>query len=424
MITKKVPGVFLLLLICLVGSLVWGGSEELVPLRGSRNAMAIRAFSPRDSVMIIPVQSCDGRITVEKFVVTRGQPTIRQRQGNLLPIGQNDLPVFSLLDESGKVLYQTAFGFPVARTVPLPMDGIRDGVPDVVPISDPEMYLVVPYYKEARFIDIYYPYENTPGFSSDLQILDGYYIKNPPRAEITGPSPVENISTTFATSNFYVLIIASGYTSGQMTTFNNRANNLKTYLLSKSPFSNYAANIVINKYGNTSSLGCYCGCAGIARLMCCNSTKVLNAAAASGYQYDEIIVLHNTSTYCGGGYRDNNNSYKGSSYNTYCMIYSGIYYKSMGLHEFGHSFGNLCDEYSYGSEGYDYYPCVNCRASCSDWSPISPTCQLGCDARTYYYRPDNSIMLTLSTEYFNNVSIQATYSPDGLNKRLDYFTNR
>jgi len=415
MFFKKNPGVSLLIFSLLICASVWATPVKLSP---------DRSFSPANAVMIVPIQSQGGMISVEKMFIAMGKTTPRQKQGTPLPIGNNDMPLFFLLDECGKVLYQTAFTFPAARTVPMAINGKGNGRPDVLPISDPEVFLVVPYFTEARFIDLYYPFENVPSFSCDVQALETTYVVNPPGTGIKKPALEDDISSVAATSKFYVLIIASGYTSGQITTFNTKANNLKTYLLSKQPYSTYSANIVINKYGNTGSLGCYCGCAGIARLMCCNSTSVINAAAASGYAYDEIIVLHNTTTYCGGGYRDNNNSYKVNSYNTYCMVYSGTYYKSMTLHEFGHSFGNLCDEYSYGSEGYDYYPCVNCRASCSDWSSISPTCQLGCDARSYYYRPENSIMLTLSTEYYNTVSIQATYSPEGLNKRLDYFTNR
>ena len=93
----------------------------------------------------------------------------------------------------------------------------------------------------------------------------------------------------------------------------------------------------------------------------------------------------------------------------------------MALHEIGHSIGNLSDEYSYGSEGYTYTPCVNCMASCSQYPSVS-ACQLGCDAEPGYYRPDTSIMYSLSNPVFNDASILADYSPDGLKKRLNFFT--
>ncbi len=424
MLSLKASFLFLLIIVFSFHSLTAGISDQ--PLfskdRKDRN---IQSFSRDNSVMIIPIKTQNGYTGIDEIIVTTGNTSARQRREAQMPARDNELPFFSLSDEQGKVLYETQFSFPAARTVPMAQGGRSDGSPDVIPITEPEAYLVVPYFKEAKFIDIYSPFREIQGASYDLAAIPTSFVFRPRvkqnRDSISG---MENLSGAKATSKFYILVIASGYTSGQMSTFNSKADSLKTYLLSKQPFSNYSANIVINRYGNTTSLGCACGCSGISRLMCCTSSKVLSAAAASGYKYDEIIVLHNTSTYCGGGYRDNNNSYKVNSYNTYTMIYSGTSYKSMGLHEFGHSFGNLCDEYSYGSEGYTYYPCVNCRAACSDWSSISSTCTVGCDAKPSYYRPQDSIMLSLSLEYYNTVSINAAYSPDGLNLRLNYFTNR
>jgi len=157
--------------------------------------------------------------------------------------------------------------------------------------------------------------------------------------------------------------------------------------------------------------------------MCCNSQKVISQAVSSGFLFDEIIVIHNTITYCGGGYREISDAYKVNSYNTYSMAYCGNRMAEMVLHEFGHSFGNLCDEYEYTTEGYNYSLCVNCRDNCNDWSSISNACQQGCDARRDYYRPENSIMLSLSIPYYNSVSIYSTYLPDGLLKRLRYFTS-
>ena len=177
-------------------------------------------------------------------------------------------------------------------------------------------------------------------------------------------------------------------------------------------------------YPNTQDLGCNPGCNGIDRLMCCDSSKVMAAAEGSGSPYDEIIVIDNTATYSGGGMRDGGTTaYKTNSYSSYCQVYDGPYTVPMVLHEFGHSFGDLCDEYSYGSEGYSYAPCVNCRASCSDWATSSGICTLGCDARSSFFRPERSIMLDLNAPYtYNQASIKADYSPDGLGKRLNFFT--
>ena len=147
---------------------------------------------------------------------------------------------------------------------------------------------------------------------------------------------------------------------------------------------------------------------------------MISAAFSSGLLFDEIIVVHNTDTYSGGGYRDSG-AYKTNSYSSYCAVYNGSYATKMALHEFGHSFGDLCDEYSYTSEGYTYTPCVNCRASCSDWSSFAEGCQKGCASKSDYYRPEDSIMISYNVPRFNNASLKAGYSPDGLNKRADFF---
>jgi len=424
MLKIKSSKAVLLMFIYFVYTFVGGSSREPLTLK-DMNPTAGRSFSPHDSMMIIPVrQSKEGNIYIDKLLVTKGKPGLRQIQGTWMQPGENNSPILSLMDECGKELYQTAFNFPAALTIPMSLENPGNGQPDVLPIIEPEIYLVVPYFEEAKFVDLYTPYSIAPEFSCAMEMLPLSYIQGAAVEEDKKNLPGNNpdISPVYAAKNFNILIIASGYTSGEMTTFNTNADDLKNYLLSKKPYSNYSANIVINKYGNTTSLNCACNCSGIERLMCCNSSKVISAAAASGYPFDEIIVIHNTGTYCGGGYREYNDAYKTNSYNTYCMVYSGSYYKSMALHELGHSFGNLCDEYSYTTEGYKYNPCVNCRADCSNWSSISSMCILGCDAKASYYRPENSIMITLSAEYYNTVSIQAPYSPDGLNMRLNYFT--
>ena len=190
---------------------------------------------------------------------------------------------------------------------------------------------------------------------------------------LTPPTP-----TPSQPGMFNVVIIASGYNSSNMTNFQSKAESRKDTLLNTEPFKTYVSKINVNIYSNSEDLGCYTGCDNIDRLMCCNWSSVVSAAAASGYYYDEIIVIHNTSVYAGGGFRESLDAYKLNSYNTYCAVYDGYYSDVMALHEFGHSFGNLCDEYSYGSEGYSYYDCVNCRSTCNDWSDTGGTsCQQG-----------------------------------------------
>lgn len=64
--------------------------------------------------------------------------------------------------------------------------------------------------------------------------------------------------------------------------------------------------------------------------------------------YEHIIVLVNTERYGGGGI-----------YNSYNLSYTkGENYKPVVVHEFGHSFGGLADEYAYSDSDPMYFPDV------------------------------------------------------------------
>jgi hypothetical protein len=372
------------------------------------------------SIMIIGIKAKHNIPDIITIMVKPGNLKNQNRDFQNGPIpGQNTRPLLFLYDSSGKILFKTAFHYPIAKTIPpRPADSDDQNSPDVIPIKEPEVFLLVPFFKAVKFIEIYNPGESIPTCNKEFDKIDVHYeTDNDSFFSIPKPCSGEE-------KKLHILIIASGYSVSDMSIFSSKAAELKTYLLSCEPFLSYASLVDIHIYENLADLGCYTGCSGIDRLMCCNSGKVISTAVSSGYLFDEIIVIHNTNTYSGGGYREYLDAYKTNSYNTYAMVYNGNRYKEMALHEFGHSFGNLCDEYTYGSEGYSYNLCVNCRENCSDWSSISAACQSSCDARSDYFRPKNSIMLSLSIPYYNAVSIYSTYSPDGLEKRLQFFTSQ
>lgn len=73
----------------------------------------------------------------------------------------------------------------------------------------------------------------------------------------------------------------------------------------------------------------------------------------AGTPYEHIIVLVNTDTYGGGGI-----------YNSYNLSYTkGKHFKPVVVHEFGHSFGGLGDEYTYGDDDPMYF------ADTEPWEP-------------------------------------------------------
>jgi hypothetical protein len=361
-------------------------------------------------VMLIDVNLTDSTPNIQKLVL---QPGAFNDMRMKAPSGNISGFRLVVLGHDGSSLYEMEFYFPVSITIPpAPPEGPGDQLPSVIPLHNPEVTLIVPYFEDAGTILIMNPGDPKPAAiksMSDAERETGKDTFPAPQ-----PAPAE-------TGKMNLLIMASGYDSGSFGAFQSQAGVIKSAILGTAPFGSQASKINVHIYANTNNLGCYTGCYGIDRLLCCDSPKVISAASTSGFLVDEIIVVHNTAIYSGGGFRENMNAYKTNSYTTYNAVYDGYYTASTALHEFGHSFGNLCDEYSYGSEGYTYTPCVNCMASCSQY-PSDSTCQFGCDAEPGYYRPDTSIMYSLSNPVFNDASILADYSPDGLKKRLNFFT--
>ena len=73
----------------------------------------------------------------------------------------------------------------------------------------------------------------------------------------------------------------------------------------------------------------------------------------SGTPYEHIIVLANTAHYGGGGI-----------FNSYNLSYTrGKHFRPVVVHEFGHSFGGLGDEYPYGDDDPMYF------ADTEPWEP-------------------------------------------------------
>lgn len=381
-------------------------------------------FPGTEAVMIVGIKSGDNLPEIGSVVVKPGQLN-RQRlafQVRTAPVpGENDRPLLFLRDSAGKTIFKTAFDFPVAQTVPpLPEGMNQPSCPDVIFLKNPEVFLVVPYSKEVEFIEIYNPYASAPAAVTACKKTNLHYeTDNKTVFSFPGPEP-----PPAEFGKFHVLVIASGFSAADMSEFTARAAQLGSYILAREPFQSFSSLMEVHIYENTVDLGCYSGCGGIDRLLCCDTSKVISAAASSGYLFDEIIVLHNTDVYCGGGYREYMDAYKTNSYNSFAASYKGDFFKEVVLHEFGHSFGNLCDEYSYNTEGIGYSNCVNCRDNCDEWAAISSACQQGCSARQDYFRPQDSIMLTLTITDFNPVSIYAPFLPDGLEKRLRFFTGQ
>ncbi|MCK9203117.1 MAG: IgA Peptidase M64 [Bacteroidales bacterium] len=151
-----------------------------------------------------------------------------------------------------------------------------------------------------------------------------------------------------------IAFIAEGYTAGDMEKFRNDASRLSDYILSVEPYSKYTdkfnfyaieapsdeAGVTIpgkDIFVNTSIHSSFYTF-DMDRYMTTFDTKSIYDAAAN-VPYDAVIVLVNSKRYGGGGF-----------YNHYCESTVDNQYSTLVLiHEFGHSFAGLADEY-YASE--------------------------------------------------------------------------
>jgi len=167
-----------------------------------------------------------------------------------------------------------------------------------------------------------------------------------------------------------LVFLAEGYTAGEMEKFKNDAQRMADYIFSQSPFKEYKKqfNVWIVKCPSEESGTDIPGKA-IYKKTVLNSnfytfdsdrylttTDVLSIRdAASVVPYDEICILVNSDKYGGGGI-----------YNHYAISTVGHYLSDKVLiHEFGHSFAGLGDEYYTSSTSYNDFFNLNIEP----WQP-------------------------------------------------------
>ncbi|MBI1934829.1 hypothetical protein HYS31_00155 [Candidatus Woesearchaeota archaeon] len=184
-----------------------------------------------------------------------------------------------------------------------------------------------------------------------------------------------------------LLYIGDAYLNSDQVKFANDVNIFIRGLLDYEPFKSQRNKINFYRIDNTHDLACQYNCGGLKKLICCDWSKVEQAAAHCPHDYVFIIV--NNDTYGGsGGY--------------YSVSYRGNY--NVSVHEFGHSFGGLSDEYVRGScPSCDSKEKVNCDGTpdCPKWSNLPNTnCVKGCTYEEWYRpRENHSMMLDLNGSF-------------------------
>jgi hypothetical protein len=154
-----------------------------------------------------------------------------------------------------------------------------------------------------------------------------------------------------------IVVVGDGYTLSDMDAYYLHVDNILSGYFAQQPLASYInffnvhrVDVISNESGvdepdygiyRNTALDMSYNCGGTPRLLCIDTAKAWNAAGAAPAA-DQILALANSTRYGGAGY---------TSLAT--MAGNNSQSVELALHEFGHSFGKLADEYEYdGPETY------------------------------------------------------------------------
>ena len=157
-----------------------------------------------------------------------------------------------------------------------------------------------------------------------------------------------------------LVFVGDGYTAAQMPSYASHVNSIYPTFFNEAPLDEYYSYFNIHRVDVASlesgvdndptqgvqkntALDMAFWCAGTERLLCINTSKA-SLAARSAPAVDQILAVANSTMYGGAGYASNNLGTL-SGANAAAI--------EVALHEFGHSFADLADEYFY--TGTTYY---------------------------------------------------------------------
>jgi len=152
-----------------------------------------------------------------------------------------------------------------------------------------------------------------------------------------------------------LVIVGDGYTAGEMPLYESQADATVQAMCAEEPFASYAGlflahrvDVVSNESGvdndpdegvnRDTAMDMAFWCNDIERLLCINVSKAIGFANAAPAR-EQVLALANSTKYGGAGYRDSDLG----------TVSGGNGFADwIAIHELGHSFGNLADEYHYG----------------------------------------------------------------------------
>lgn len=180
----------------------------------------------------------------------------------------------------------------------------------------------------------------------------------------TTPAPAPPTTTIQnngpASDRVDVVVVGDGFTSAQLGTYQSKVTEAMSYMFSQAPFSEYKSFFNVHRVDLASNQsGVDDTCQGTyvdtaldtgfmttgedCRLLWTYSADKVAAAVAGAPQADMVVILANSTVYGGAG-----------GYDQYGVFSINSDMGELLLHEVGHSFGRLADEYVSYSGAYPY----------------------------------------------------------------------
>jgi len=198
-----------------------------------------------------------------------------------------------------------------------------------------------------------------PIFSREVDPADMFIVREKPASDVKMDELVKN--GPFATK-VDLVILAEGYTEGQWEKFRKDLDHFCATILNQEPYKTYQDRFNITgvfkpsaesgcdepSYGSFKNtvLGAQFDSFGSERYLLTDDNRAMRDLAAH-VPYDAIMIMVNHPRYGGGGI-----------YNLYCTFTSDDQWRDyLIMHEFGHSFSGLADEYYTSAVAYnEFYP--------------------------------------------------------------------
>ncbi len=196
-------------------------------------------------------------------------------------------------------------------------------------------------------------------FSSEIDPADQFIVKEKFSDDV---QVIEQVKNGPPAAKVDLVIIGEGYTGSELEKFKRDLARFSELLLSQEPYQTFRDRFNISglfkpstesgcdepSYGSfrNTSLGAAFDSFGSERYLLTDDNRALRDIAAH-VPYDAIMIMVNSPRYGGGGI-----------YNLYCTFTSDNQWQQyLCLHEFGHSFSGLADEYYTSAVAYnEFYP--------------------------------------------------------------------